>query len=87
MNVSLSPELEQFVQSKVASGYYVSTSEVIRESLRLMRSYEDQKSRQAKAVDLMIEEGLRELAEGKGVNADEAFARIEAIINKRARNN
>ena len=35
MNVSLTPELEQFIYSKVKSGFYGSASEVIREGLRL----------------------------------------------------
>lgn len=36
MNVSLIPELEQFVQAKVKSGRYLSASEVVREALRLL---------------------------------------------------
>lgn len=36
MNVSLTPELEQFVQTKVKSGRYLSASEVVREALRLL---------------------------------------------------
>jgi len=36
MNVSLTPELEQFVHSKVKSGRYLSASEVVREALRLL---------------------------------------------------
>ena len=34
MNVSLTPELEQYVQEKVKSGMYYWDSEVIREGLR-----------------------------------------------------
>jgi antitoxin ParD1/3/4 len=40
MNVSLTPELEQYVQEKVSSGLYYSASEVIREGLRLLRERE-----------------------------------------------
>ena len=36
MNVSLTPELEQFVHTKVKSGRYLSASEVVREALRLL---------------------------------------------------
>jgi len=36
MNVSLTPELEKLVESKVQSGRYQSASEVIREGLRLL---------------------------------------------------
>jgi len=40
MNVSLTPELEQFVQSTVKSGRYSSASEVIRTALRLLEERE-----------------------------------------------
>src|SRR6266542_2169151 len=36
MDVHLTPELEQLVQSKVKSGRYNSVSEVVREALQLM---------------------------------------------------
>jgi antitoxin ParD1/3/4 len=37
MNVSLPAELAQFVEQEVASGGYGTASEVVRESLRLLR--------------------------------------------------
>jgi antitoxin ParD1/3/4 len=36
MNINLTPQLEDMVRKKVASGLYSSASEVIREALRLM---------------------------------------------------
>lgn len=36
MNISLTPQLEELVRSKVTSGLYNSASEVVREALRLM---------------------------------------------------
>jgi len=36
MNVNLTPQLEEMVRRKVASGLYTSASEVVREALRLM---------------------------------------------------
>ncbi|MGH6931049.1 MAG: type II toxin-antitoxin system ParD family antitoxin [Dongiaceae bacterium] len=36
MNVSLTVELERLIRKKVASGGYASTSEVVREALRLL---------------------------------------------------
>ncbi|MBM9538792.1 type II toxin-antitoxin system ParD family antitoxin [Desulfobulbus alkaliphilus] len=36
MNVNLTPQLENLVRQKVASGLYSSASEVVREALRLM---------------------------------------------------
>lgn len=36
MNVSLTPEFEQYIRSKVESGLYGNASEVVREALRLL---------------------------------------------------
>lgn len=41
MNVSLTAELEQLVNEKVASGMYHSASEVIREGLRLLKERDE----------------------------------------------
>ncbi len=41
MNVSLTPELEQYVSGKVQSGLYHSASEVIREGLRLLKQKDE----------------------------------------------
>jgi antitoxin ParD1/3/4 len=40
MNVSLTEELEEFVQQKVSSGRYHSASEVVREALRLLQDHD-----------------------------------------------
>ena len=45
MNVSLTPELEKMVGEKVKSGLYNSASEVVRESLRLLKEQDDFKAR------------------------------------------
>lgn len=53
MHVSLTPELEELVKEKVASGLYSNASAVIREALRLMH--------QQDAVYKLKLERLREL--------------------------
>ncbi|WP_298868386.1 type II toxin-antitoxin system ParD family antitoxin [uncultured Gimesia sp.] len=39
-NISLTPEIEAYAQSMVASGYYKSVSEFVREAIRLHRKHE-----------------------------------------------
>jgi antitoxin ParD1/3/4 len=39
-NVSLTPDIEKYAKSLVASGFYGSISEVVREALRLHRKHE-----------------------------------------------
>lgn len=82
MNVSLTPKLEKYLHEKVASGFYTSVSEVIRESLRLMRLYEDLKKEQIKQLNQAIEGGLTQLAAGDKVLASEAYQRLKKKIKK-----
>jgi antitoxin ParD1/3/4 len=53
MNVSLTPELELYVNGKVQSGMYHTASEVIREGLRLLKEREE--LHQQKLTDLRRE--------------------------------
>lgn len=56
MNVNLTPQIEEMVRRKVASGLYTSASEVVREALRLM----DEKDR-VRAVKLeQLRQDLRD---------------------------
>lgn len=81
MNISLTPELEKYVQEKVASGFYTSASEVIRESLRLMHNYDDLQKQRTDQLNQMIEIGLTELKSGKKVLAAESYQRLKKKIS------
>jgi antitoxin ParD1/3/4 len=82
MNISLTPELEKYIQDKVNSGLYTSVSEVIRESLRLMRTYDDLQKHRVEQLTQSIEVGLSQLHAGKKVAAKEAYQRLKKKINK-----
>ena len=58
MIISLTPELEKFVQDKVASGRYHSASEVIREGLRLLEEQELIREVRLAALREEIQKGL-----------------------------
>lgn len=68
MNVSLTPELEQFVQTKVQSGRYNSASEVVREALRLLDDHE--RARAAQLAEFNQELGRRLASPDRGEGAD-----------------
>jgi antitoxin ParD1/3/4 len=70
MNVNVTAELEAFVQEKVQSGLYNSASEVIRESLRLLKEKEDLKRMQVEHLRHEIALGLKDLDEGRKVAFD-----------------
>ncbi len=79
MNVSLTPELEQFVEQTVSSGRYSSASEVIRASLR---SFLDEERWKAYAR-AKIEKGLEDATAGRVVEGDEAMRRIRAAARRK----
>lgn len=80
MNISLTPELESFVQNKVTSGLYTSASEVIRESLRLMHTYDDLQKQRINQLNDAIDIGLQQLKKGQKVNAKDAYNRLKHKI-------
>jgi antitoxin ParD1/3/4 len=85
MNISLTPELEQFVQNKVNSGMYTSASEVIRESLRLLLTYDDLQTQRIKQLNQAIDVGLQQLKSGKRIPAQESYDRLKKKIDKIAK--
>lgn len=58
MNVNLSPQLEEMVRRKVASGLYTSASEVVREALRMMEAQDQQRAAKLEQLRQDIGEGL-----------------------------
>jgi antitoxin ParD1/3/4 len=73
MNVSLTPELENFVSAKVESGRYNSASEVVREALRLLEQHEA--ARAAQLAEFGQELGRRLAALDRGETVDPVAVR------------
>lgn len=89
LNVSLTPELEAYIASKVESGNYVSASEVVREGLRLLQAADDAKLRWIVEAREKVERGWQQAQEGKFVDGEEAMSRIrdqmETTIKERSK--
>ena len=83
MNVSLTPELERFVQEKVHSGRYTSASEVVREALRLLEEHE--KVRAAQLAEFREESARRLASLERGEGIDGATARAQLRQRSHAR--
>lgn len=58
MNVNLTPELEELVRRKVASGLYSSANEVVHEALRLMEQRDQVRAVRLEQLRADIREGL-----------------------------
>jgi antitoxin ParD1/3/4 len=76
MNVSLTEELANFIKAKVSGGRYASSSEVVREALRLMEKVERQEAEKL---------GLLRQAWREGVDSGEAEAIDFAALKREAR--
>jgi antitoxin ParD1/3/4 len=77
MNVSLTPQLESFVKQKVLSGKYNSTSEVMREALRLLQEQDELKSLKLQTLQKDLLKGANELDQGMFSSLD-----IEQVKSK-----
>lgn len=86
MNVSLTPELEKFVATKVESGRYTSASEVVREALRLLEREEKSREEQIAEFNRELKARLDSLDRGEGISG-EAFRKevAEKLASRRKR--
>ncbi|MBD2776275.1 type II toxin-antitoxin system ParD family antitoxin [Iningainema tapete] len=83
MNVSLTPELEQFVQQKVSSGLYNSASEVVREALRLLREQDILRQHHLEELRREIALGIEQADRGqtKPFDAEDLKIRVMRAVS------
>ena len=77
MNVSLTPELEKFVNAKVGSGRYNSASEVVREALRLLEEHDSARAAQMAEFNEELGRRLGSLDCGETIDPAEARSRFQ----------
>lgn len=70
MNINLTPQLEEMVRQKVASGLYTSASEVVREALRLMDEKDQLRGARLDQLRQAVQEGV-ESGPAKVLDPDE----------------
>jgi antitoxin ParD1/3/4 len=86
MNVSLTNEMEQWVQRKVETGLYSSASEVVREALRALYAKETRNSQKIMHLRDAIQEGLVSMQDSEGVNwSAELSEEVKSLGRKRRR--
>ena len=87
LNVSLTPELEQFVQSRVASGLYQTASEVIREGLRLLEERERAREAALEELRVKIRRGVEQADRGELLDGERVFEEIRQLSARRRSEN
>ncbi len=83
MNVSLTPELEKFVNAKVGSGRYNSASEVVREALRLLEEHDSARAAQLAEFNGELGRRLASLDRGETVDPAETRVRLQRKSGER----
>jgi antitoxin ParD1/3/4 len=86
MNVSLTPELEKFVEKEVQSGLYQTASEVVRAGLRRLKDDQDthlpNPPKTFKELETQLLQSVDQLDRGKGTNGEEVIRRLRRRIKE-----
>jgi antitoxin ParD1/3/4 len=84
VNVSLTPELESFVQKQVSGGLYQTASEVIRAGLRRLKEDQQQRlpagPRTREELEAELLQSIEALESGQGVDGKEVLRRLRQRI-------
>ena len=70
MNVSLTPQLEKYVERKVKQGSYQTASEVMRAALRMLAEYDERRRLEMKRLSQDIRLGLDQVEAGDVAGLD-----------------
>ena len=82
VNVSLTPELGEFLQSQVTSGRYQTTSEVVREALRLLERQEQDSDRTFQELKAKLERGASQADRGELLDGETAIKNLQQKLNQ-----
>lgn len=85
VNISLTPELGEFLQDRVKSGRYQTTSEVVREALRLLERQERERDLAFEGLKAKLERGAAQAERGELLDGDEVFGELKQMIEERRR--
>ncbi len=85
VNISITPEWDVFLQGRVQSGRYQTTSEVVREALRLLERHERERDEVFLQVKAKLQRGADEADRGELLDGDEVFDELHEMIDERRR--
>ena len=84
VNISLTPKLDAFLQSRVKSGRYQTTSEVVREAIRLLQRQEKEQEG-FQRLKAKLQSGAAQAERGELLDGDEVFEELRELIDERRR--
>lgn len=84
MNVSLTPELEKFVEREVQSGLYQTASEVVRAGLRRLKDDKDARLPKSpesfEELEAQLLQSIDQLDRRKGMDGEDTMRRLRRRI-------
>jgi antitoxin ParD1/3/4 len=86
MNVSLTPELREFVETELKRGGYQTASEVVRAGLRRLQEERERLQpvpQTLEELESRLIQSLERLDRGEGVDGDAVFGRLRERIKER----
>ena len=81
ISVSFTPQQAEFLASCVASGRYQSTSEVVREAVRLLEDRQERRQAELTRLRTLIREGSGQLDRGEVVDGETFFREWEEELD------
>jgi antitoxin ParD1/3/4 len=81
-NVSLTDELDRYVEQSVQSGHYDNASEVIRAAIRALKQADLEDQAKVEALKVAIQEGF-----DSGIYEGDVISDMRALIRQRAHEN
>ena len=81
ISVSFTPQQAEFLASCVASGRYQSTSEVVREAVRLLKDRQERRQAELTRLRTLIREGSGQLDRGEVVDGETFFREWEEELD------
>ena len=83
VNISITPELDAFLQSRVDSGRYQTTSEVVREALRLLERQERERDEAFHQLKAKLEIGTAQAERSELIDGVQVFDELREMIEER----
>jgi len=80
-NISLTRQLDDYVEERVASGAYQNASEVVRAGLRALSRDEAEHALKLERLKAMIQVGVDELDRGEGLEVTDVSAWLEDLVS------
>jgi len=85
MNVSLTSDMEKWVQGKVGSGLYTSASEVVREAIRALHEKETRDHTKLVSLRDAVQVGIASADQGQLSDWDEQVSKEAKEMGRRRR--